>query len=246
MSKRETPQPFPNLEGPEKEIIIEALTKGDDKALEQAGGKFIRGLSKEDIKYDTKLREEKAEEEQKLQKRREWHKQPIGLEEEAGAETRRESSEQEKGVESIPSHEDDTVELVKAELRQEDVGLSRAIGDLENKRTFPFTEKRREKKDKFYKLQKKRKIVQIALSELNALPEVGITHSAREEEIADEIQTLNSKTGELVRKRVQEQLKLVEGLTNEELIKEIIALQNEIGNLMHQADERYLELESER
>lgn len=26
MSKRETPQPFPNLEGPEKERIIEALT----------------------------------------------------------------------------------------------------------------------------------------------------------------------------------------------------------------------------
>ena len=149
-------------------------------------------------------------------------------------------------VESAPSYEDSAVEPAMAELRQEDVNLSREMGELESKRTFPFTEKRREKKDKLYRLQKKRKIVQIALNELNALPEVGITHNAREEEIAGEIQTLNSKTGELVRKRVQEQLKLVEGLTNEELIKEIIALQNEIGNLMHQADERYLELESER
>ena len=60
MSKRETPQPFPSPEDPEKERIIEALTKGDDEALKQAGGKFIEGLSKEDIEYDTKLRREKA------------------------------------------------------------------------------------------------------------------------------------------------------------------------------------------
>lgn len=46
MSKRETPQPFPSSEGPEKRKIIEALTRGDDKALEQAGGELIRGLSK--------------------------------------------------------------------------------------------------------------------------------------------------------------------------------------------------------
>lgn len=147
---------------------------------------------------------------------------------------------------SVPSYEDSAVEKAMVEFRQEDINLSKAMGEFENKRTFPFTEKRREKKDKLYKLQKKRKIVQIALNELNALPEVEITHNAREEEIADEIQTFNSKIEELVRKRVQEQLKLVEGLTNEELIKEIIALQNKMGNLIQQVDERYLELENER